>query len=100
MDSDYLPSLLITKNYISLTFRMKICTRPRMNLGKCDKKFFIYVVEEKIKNFSSDSDKSQLLDLWYNIIIDSTLIAGAVIYDGKNNMKRFNNGKISLVPEI
>jgi len=54
----------------------------------------VYIVKEKIFLLTVEKNKYLIC----NIIIDSALIADAVIYDGKSNMKRFSNGKISVVP--
>jgi len=67
-----------------------------MSLSHFDKEIFIQAIEEKMKNFSSDKSKELWFNLWHDFVIDSALIAGAVIYD-KGNMKKFFEDKISFI---
>jgi len=48
-----------------------------------------------MKSFPIDSEGTVIYELWYNIIIESALRAGAVIFDGMGNIEKFHK-KIGL----
>jgi len=51
-----------------------------------------------MKIFSSDIGEEYVFESWYDTVVDSALIAGVVIYDRKENIKKVKNDRISVIP--
>jgi len=73
-------------------------SRPKLALGSFDCKSFPEIVKLKLESLPVKLESEDPLNDWYNIIIDSTLQAGAILYDGRGYKKNFLNNSINTVP--
>jgi len=52
-----------------------------------DKELFPIIIQEKIKSLPSTRGFKDPLQIWHDFILDCSLMAGAIIYDGLGNKK-------------
>jgi len=70
-----------------------IKNKPKMSLKNLDEEFFSLLVQNKINLISFDPEMKDPFNLWYTIM-NCSLRAEAIIYDGIGNKKTYHKNKI------
>jgi len=104
MGSDHLPILIdIMRGHSCFTSDFftpngEVISRPSISLKNFDKKLFPTLVNNEFDKLSSISDSLDPFQEWYNIIMNCSLKAGAILYDGRGNRKEYKEGKFITGP--
>jgi len=102
MESDHLP-ITVERSY-KLIHSLKdfsnsyhnIPRRPKLSLNNFDKTFFPILILENINSLSLHNNILDPLQIWYDFIMDCSLKAGAVLFDGMGNRKEYIKGKLTI----
>jgi len=69
---------------------------PRICLGDFDKDLFAETIKKKFV-MSINLEGNDSLSSWYDLVMESALQAGAIVYDGKGNKKFYSKNAINIV---
>jgi len=72
--------------------------RPELFLGNFDKKIFPVILQRRLESFLIDLEGTDPLEAWYNLVTDSAVLSGAVMYDSKSCKKYADNNTVITVP--
>jgi len=101
MGSDHLPIVIHLSNKLLISSGALLSNdirpqkRPKLCFRNFDKDIFSILIQEKIKSLSSTQGLKDPLQIWCDFILDCSLMAGAIIYDGSGNKKEFSKGKFN-----
>jgi len=101
MGSDHLPIVihlfdkLIISSGVPLSNDIRSRKRPKLCLKNFDKELFSVIIQEKIKSLPPTQGSKDPLQNWCDFILDCSLMAGTIIYDGSGNKKEFSKGKLT-----
>jgi len=101
MGSDHLPIVihlfnkLLISSGVPLSNDVRPQKRPKLCFRNFDKDIFSILIQEKIKSFPSTQGLKDPLQIWCDFILDCSLMAGAIVYDGFGNKKEFSKGKFN-----
>jgi len=101
MGSDHIPVIIHLSNSLASSLRtspnnsLEYRNRPKICLKNFDKELFKIKVQKEI-NSLTDSPSEDALEIWEDFILNCSLEAGAIFYDGLGGKKEFVKNKINI----
>jgi len=99
--SDHLP--IIIKNfgnpisrYLNRDVHKGSRLRPILALGNFDKRAFSVILQKRLEVSPIDFEGEDLLQAWYNLVMESAILSGAIVYDGDKKYSK-NDTVVSVL---
>jgi len=98
MGSDHLPIVISVSIGGSHPSNVNDCTkRPRLTLGKLDKKAFTLLISSCMTEFQLELNSIQLYDKWIDTVLDCFMRAGGLKIGGQGTCHKFDLRKNCMV---